>query len=483
MSNKRDYFWAFLEKVAPLAISFAVSVIIARIVAPAAYGLIGMMAIFMALGQAFCELGFGAALVQRKEITADDETSVFVINLVGGAVVTTILCAASPLVAQFFEQDMLGDLLRVQSLTILIASTGLVQFALISRNMKFRLGAIIEVIATLLSGILGIYLAYGGYGVWSLVGLGVARELVRAVAAWVVGGWWPRGRFSKARVRAMWSYCSKLLYASLLHRVATNLHTVVIGKIFVPEALGLYARASGLQAFPIGVITGIAQRVAFPAFSRSRDDKARLLHSFRKQVRILVLLMSVIMALLGVIGAELVPLLFGPNWIGSVPLLQILCISGAIAAVFPLHSEMTKALGESSIFFKIEMLKKLVIVAVLAIVYRFGIAAFAWGAVAISFADYCLSAFPSVRLLGYSWRMQITDLSPALILNGTMAGALFWFPWDPQWPALFTMVTKALVLLLSVGTGLYVLRGAYFADAWGLLRSLSTAMTQRLRRS
>jgi len=483
MSNKRHYLWAFVEKIAPLGISFVVSVIIARMVAPAAYGLIGMMAIFMALGQAFSELGFGAALVQQKEITADDETSVFVVNLVGGTVITAILCAASPLVAQFFDQQILVELLCVQSLTILIASTGLVQFALISRKMKFRLGAIIEVVATFMSGIVGISMAYAGYGVWSLVGLGVSRELVRAATAWIVGDWWPTGRFSVERVRAMWSYCSKLLYASLFHRVATNLHTVIIGKIFAPEALGLYARASGLQALPGGVVTGIVQRVAFPAFSRNQDNKVHLLYSLRKQVRVLVVLMSVSMALLGVLAAELVPWLFGPNWIGSVPLLQILCLGGAIAAVFPLHSQMTMALGESGIFFKVEMTKKLVIVIVLAVVYRFGIAGFAWGAVIISFADYCLSAFPSTRLLGYSWRMQIADLLPAFILNGAAAVVILEAPWDPSWPAVLTVATKATVFLMLVATFLYVFRSLYFADAWDIMHNLSAAASQRLRRS
>ena len=227
--SSRHYYWAFLERVAPLAISFIVSILIARMVGPAAYGLVAMLAIFMALGQAFTELGFGAALVQRKDITADDETSVFVINVVAGLLITLILCLASPLVADFFGQAILVQLLCVQSLGILMASTGLVQFAQLSRQMKFRLGAIIEVAATILSGIVSLSMAYAGYGVWSLVGLGLSREIARAAAAWIVVGWRPRGRFSKVRVAAMWDYCSKLLYASLLHRIVSNLQSVMIG--------------------------------------------------------------------------------------------------------------------------------------------------------------------------------------------------------------------------------------------------------------
>lgn len=335
VSNGHHFFWALIEKVAPLAISFVASVIIARMVGPAAYGLIGMMAIFLALGQAFSELGFSAALVQRREITQDDEKSVFVINLAAGLFITLVLCALSPLVSDFFEQPELTLLLCVQSQGILIASTAIVQFALISRRMQFRFGAIIELGATIISGTVGIAMAYTGYGVWSLIALGLTRELVRAMAAWIVGGWRPKGRFSAARVKRMWDYCSKLLYASLLHRLTTNLHTIFIGKIFAPSILGLYTRASGLQALPIGVVSGVVQRVAFPLFSKNQNDKVFLLASLRNQIRLLAMASSFIMALLGVLAAELIPWLFGSDWTGSVPILEIICLGGVFSSVFP----------------------------------------------------------------------------------------------------------------------------------------------------
>lgn len=469
------YFWAFLERVAPLAISFVVSIIIARMVGPEAYGLVAMLGIFMALGQAFSELGFGAALVQRKNITADDEISVFVINVIAGSLITLALCLASPLVARFFGQEILTQLLCVQAVGVFIASTALVQFAQISRQMKFRLGAIIEVVATVVSGIVGVTMAYMGYGIWSLVGLGLSREFARAATAWLVVGWRPRGRFSKARVAAMWDYCSKLLYSSLLHRIVTNLHTVIIGKIFPPAALGLYARAIGLQTLPVGVVAGIVQRVAFPLFAKHQDDKAFLLQSIRKQSRLLVLSVSVMMGLLAVLAETLVPWMLGPNWIGAVPLLEILCIAGVFTAAFPLHSQMTMALGQSSIFFKIELLKKLAIVVVLAFVYRFGLEAFAWGAVAIAVTDYMLSAYPNRKLLGYSWGMQFTDLAPPLVLSGITVLAMFSVPWDPAWPAMTLMAFKTLVFLTLAGSVFLVFRKVYFHDAWTLVHDLTIA--------
>ena len=465
----QPYLWAMIERVAPLAISFVVSVIVARMVAPAAYGLVAMLGMFMALGQAFTELGFGAALVQRKEITVDDETTVFVINIVAGLIITAVLCAISPLIALFMHQEILTQLLCAQSLGILLASTGLVQFAKLSRQMNFRLGAVIEMAATIASGLVGITMARAGLGVWSLVGLGLSRELVRAVAAWTLVGWRPSGRFSKARAASMWAYSGRLLYSSIIHRVVTNLYSILIGRIYAPAALGLYTRAIGLQSLPTGLMVGIVQRVAFPMYSRNQDDRALLLRTLRRQVRLLVLATSATMGLLAAVAGDLVPWLLGNRWAGAVPLLEILCIAGVLSATFPLHSQMTMALGESRTFLRVELLKKVAILIVLASVYRFGLVAFAWGAVATSLCDYCLSAWPTTRLLNYSWRMQLADTAPAVLLCGVPAILLTIVSLSYSWTAPALMSAKSLLLGAVIGGGILFLRGSYFRDAWDVL--------------
>jgi len=470
MTRAQPYLWALIERVAPMAVSFAVSIIVARMIGPAAYGLVAMLAVFMALGQAFTELGFGAALVQRKEITADDETTVFVINLVAGSIITATLCAISPLVALFMHQEILTKLLCLQSLGILIASTGLVQFAKLSRQMDFHVGAVIELTGTAISGLVGIGMARAGLGVWSLVGLGLTREIVRASAAWLLVGWRPSGRFSNARAGSMWAYSGRLLYSSLFHRLVTNLYSILIGRIYAPAALGLYTRAISFQSLPSGLIVGIVQRVAFPLFSRHQDDKALLLRTIRRQIRLLALGVSAVMGLLAVIASDLVPWLLGNRWAGAAPLLEILCIGGVFASLFPLHSQMTMALGESGIFLKVEMLKKVAILVVLAAVYRFGLEAFAWGAIATSVADYCLSAWPSTRLLGYSWRMQFADIAPAVLLCGLPALALLQPSWPYPWTALTLMAVKGLLFGIVVGGGAWLLRSSSFSDAWSVLR-------------
>ena len=449
------------------------SVIIARIVDPAAYGLIGMLSVFMALGAAFSDLALSAALVQNKTITEDDETSVFYVNIAGGIVLTLLLCAASPLVARFYHQDVLVPLLCSQSLTIFISSFGIVQLALISRTMSFKTNALIELISSIASGAVGVAMAWMGKGVWSLIGLNLTRAAFSVFLVWTLRDWRPRGKFRMVNVRAMWNYSSKLLFASLVHRVVTNLYTIVIGRVYPPAALGVYARANSFQTLPVGIMTGIVQRVAFPLFSRNQEDASLLLATIRRQNRVLVFLASVVLTAIAVVSNQLIPLLLGNKWNEVILLLQILCLSGVFASIFPLHSEMLKALGKSNLFFRIEMLKKATIIIVVFAVYRCGINALAWGAVFISVTDYIISAAPNVRLIGYRWKMHVQDVLPILLLCGFSAACVMNVNWTIIVSPFYIILAKTLLLGIMLTGGVVVFRRIFFAEVWGILCSFS----------
>lgn len=468
INTKRAFFWAAIERLAPQAITFIVSVFIARLVEPAAYGLIGMLAIFMALGAAFTDLAFSAALVQNKTITADDETSVFYLNIAAGILLTVLLCAVSPLVARFYREDVLIPLLCAQALTIFISAFGIVQSALITRTMAFKSNALIELVSSIFSGVVGVVMAWMGKGVWSLVGLNLAKATCSVVLVWLLRDWRPRGTFRMANVRAMWSYSSKLLYASLIHRVVTNLYSVLIGRTYPAAALGIYTRAYSFPTLPVGVLTGLVQRVAFPLFSSHQSEPTVLLGLLRRQIRFLILAATVLLTILAVIADELVSLLLGSNWGEVVPLLKILCLAGVFACIFPLHSTMLQALGHCGLFLRIDLLKKAVIVIVVLSVYRFGIAALAWGAVLISLTDYVISATPNVRLIGYRWRMQLADIMPTLLLCGAAATCVSLIRWDTLASPFVVIILKIAVLGILIGGGIVGLRKLCFADVWSL---------------
>lgn len=461
-----------VERLAPQAVTFVVSIVIARVVDPAAYGLIAMLGVFMAVGAVFIDLALSAALVQSKTISQDDETSVFYINIAAGVVLTLLLCAASPLVARFYRHDILVPLLCAQSLTIFISSFGIVQLALISRNMSFHSNALIESISSVLSGVVGVSMAWMGKGVWSLVGLNISRALCSVVLLWILRDWRPRGKFCMANIHSMWNYSSKLLYASLIHRVVTNLYTIVIGRVYPPAVLGIYTRANSFQTLPVGTLAAIVQRVAFPLFSKHQHEPTFLLAAIRRQNRSLVLVASSILAMLAVIADQLIPLLLGHKWDAVIPLLKILCLGGVFASIFPLHSEMVKALGKSDLFFRIEMLKKAAIVLVVFAIYRYGITALAWGAVLISVTDYAISAFPNVKLIGYSWRMQVQDILPTVLLCGISASCVMLIRWGALGAPITVIVAKTALLSLLLGGGLFVFRKVFFSDVWELALSL-----------
>lgn len=308
---KNYYIWAAVERIAPQFVTFGISIVVARLLGPEAYGLIGMLTIFIALGQAFSELGLTAAIIQRKEVSDVDLTSVFYVNIVAGALITTLCCAISPLAADFYGKPLLQPLLCAQSVTFLISSLGTVQVALVSREMRFQMSAKVELIACVGSGLAGLSMAILGLGVWSLVGLNLSRIMLRVLLLWLLAGWRPRGKFSKTAFLPMWEYSSRLLYASLFHRVATNAYSVIVGKMFSPAVLGLYSRAVGLQEMPVGIIAGIVQRVAFPLYSRNQENQLYLHKILRKQVRLVLGVVVPGMAILFAISDELIFVCWG----------------------------------------------------------------------------------------------------------------------------------------------------------------------------
>ena len=420
----------------------------------------------MALGAAFTDLAFSAALVQKKEITRDDETSIFYLNIISGLLLTLLFCAVSPWVAAFFHQAILMPILCAQSLTIFISSFGVVQLALITRSMSFKVNAMIELASSIFSGAIGIGLASWGFGVWSLVGINLARASCGVILLWYLRDWRPRGRFRMTSIRSLWGYSGKLLYASLLHRVATNLYAIVIGRVYPPAELGLYTRASSFPALPAGLLTSIVQRVAFPLFSRNQDNIQYLLAAIRRQNRILVYFTTAILTVLAVTSDELIPLLIGPKWNGAIPLMKIFCVGGIFASAFPLHSELLKALGKSDVFFRVEMLKKIAIVVVIACVYRFGIIALAWGAVIISITDYLLSAWPNVKSVGYTWGMQARDVLSPLLLCLICVVATESIHWTFLRFPVVILLMKIMLWSFLMSLGTFLFRRILFTEIW-----------------
>lgn len=485
-SVKRSFFWSGVEQIAPRFATIFFTVALARLLSPADFGLMALLTVFMSLAKVFSDFGLSASLIQRKEITADDETSAFAMNIAVGAVLAGLVVAVSPAVAKFYDQPVLGSMLSVLALTVLASSFCLVQTALLSRAMLFKKIAMIGTSSTLLSGAVGVLLAYLGAGVWSLVGMNLTTSLVQVAMYWYLSDWRPRGKVRRANIASMWSFSSYLLYIRAAGTIYQNLYSAVIGKVYTPEILGLYSKANSLRMLPAGILTGMVNRVAFPLFSKHQDDKAFLLRRIRQIIRVTLIFSAGGLSLLAVLADPLIPLVFTEKWRASVDLLRILCFAGVFYPIHALYLMALQAQGHSNLNFRLENTKMVLGIGVLALVYDRGITVLAWSVVGLTVASYFINAWYNVKLLGYRWRMQAADILPTLALCMGSGWAAWWlgshFLYNP-WLAMPVQATTFIALAFSV---IFVFRRSAFSDLWmrmGELRgSLGSALRARLSR-
>lgn len=474
-SIRKSFFWSAVEQTIPQIVKIVITIILARLLEPAEFGLIGMLAFFMGIARIFADSGLSASLIQRQEITADDETSVFALNIVLGIILAALLYVIAPLVAGFYNASVLLSILRVNAISVVISSCCIVQKALLSRAMQFHKTAFACTISTIASGFFGVIMAYFGYGVWSLVVAEITFEIVQAGLLWCISEWRPRGRIKLQTIKEVWNFSSYLLYCQLIGVSYQNIYSVIIGKFYSAESLGFYNRANTIRMIPASTMSGIVNRVTFPLFSKYQNDKVLMLKIMRELVRSSLLLSCAGMGLLAVIAAPLVSVLLTDKWNESVPLLRILCYGAITYPVHAIYLMALQAQGYSNLNFRLETIKICNGLLVVAVTYQFGTEVLAWGAVLLSIIAYFINAWYNVKLLNYRWRDQAFDIIPIIVLC-FLAGLAAWLVVKGGWisghNSVLLMVQPA-VFASILGIGIYLFRHLFFADAWKHVNSAS----------
>ncbi len=465
-SIKRSFFWSAIENLGPRVLQISVSIILARLLDPSVFGLVGMLALFMALAQVFGDSGFTASLVQKKVLTEDDEKSIFILNIAAGIFLAAIMCLISPLVARFYEQPVLMPMLCAQSLSIVISSFCLVQTALLQRSMQFKKTATIRTASTISGAIIGVLMAYFGFGVWSLVVSLLSASAVQMVLLWSLSDWRPKGKVRLECIRRMWSFSSYLLYCNLIGVAYQNLYTVIIGKFYSPTSLGYYDRANNLRMLPAGIMTGIVNRVAFPLFSRSQDDKPLLLKRIREIVRGTLFLSAGCLTLLAVMADPLVPFLMSEKWRPAIPLLRILCYAGVLAPVHALYLMALQAQGYSKQNFRLECIKMVNGIVAVYLVYPYGVKALAWSFVVLTGISYFLNAYYNVKLLRYQWRMQAWDILPTFCLCAIAGSSSWWLGISITSVPVITILVQTISFTAICAVLIFSFRKSIFNDIW-----------------
>ena len=474
----RGLFWSFFERGAYQLVQLTVSIVLARILLPEEFGLVAILVVFIAIGNSLVDSGFGSALIQDQTTSHLDECSVFYFNIALSVLVAAILTLSAPAIAHIYGYPILVPLCRVLSLNIVLGALGAIHLTLLTKNVDFGTQSKISLIAAAISGLIGISMAYRGFGVWSLATQSVASAFFRTTLAWLFHDWRPSLQFSSQSLFRMFPFGSRLLISGLLNTVFNNIYSLVIGKVFSARDLGFYSRADQLQQIPVLNLTAAVGRVLFPVFSSVQQDKERLKRGVRITITSLALINFPLMVGLAIVAKPLIVVLLTDKWLPSVLYLQMLC---AIGLLYPLHAinlSALKAQGRSDLFLKLEVIKRILVITSIAITYRWGIIAMISGAIVVSLFGYYLNAYYSGKFFDYPITEQILDLFPALLVSFVMGTSVYLVR--------YLSISSPLVLLTcqsTVGVVVYfglcrIFRIAAFMNAWGLLKTRLNALSR-----
>jgi len=476
----RGVFWSGMERLGPQAVQFAVSIVLARLLLPREFGLIGMLTVFLVLGHALMNSGFGSALIQKQDATEAHYSSVFFLNLIVSLAVAGTLCLIAPWIARFYGEPMLTSLTRVLSLNLVFSAFGLIQATVMTKTLDFATQTKAMLLASIGSGVIGIGTALLGFGVWSLVTQSVSLTLFNAVLLWVFNTWRPQAVFSLAALRELFGFGSRMLAWGILDTIFSNLYSVVIGKLFSPADLGYYTRGYTVQQLPSETVGRIVGRVTFPLFAEIQNDATRVKNGFRKALRAIGLISFPLMIGLMACARPLVLTLFTDKWSPAVPYLRLLCLVGLLYPLIMINQNVMLAKGHSDLFFRLEIIRKVLIAVFIALTWRWGIEAIIWGQIALSLVAYYLNSYYTGMIVGYGFRAQIRDLLPYLGVAGVMGAAVFLLNGMPFAHPAVLLVTQLITGGLIYGLLCRGFRLSVFMDAWHLFERRIVACAARL---
>ena len=443
--------WQYAEKCGAEVIQFIVSIVIARILSPSDYGLIGLITVFISVAGVFVSSGLGQALVQRKEIDNKDYSTVFFYSIAFSVVIYGILFFSAPHIATFYNSPILIQIVRVLGLTVIIGSINGVQRSYVQKTMQFRRFFVSTLWGKGISAIVGISLAYAGYGVWALVGQQLSMTITDTIVLWITVKWRPQLTFSIRRMKEMFSYGWKLLCSSLIDTIYSNIYSLVIGKTYSTSDLGFYNRGKQFPMLIINNINTSIQSVLFPVLSEAQDEKKRLKSMVRRSIVTSTFLIFPAMAGLAAIAEPLTVTLLTEKWLPAVPFIQFCCFTYAFWPIHTANLQAINAVGRSDITLKLEIIKKIIGVVVLVLTLPHGLMVMVIARCGVAILSTFINAYPNKKLLGYSYLEQIKDMAPSIIISLVMMGVIL--------PLTLLQITPILLMILQVVLGLSVYFG------------------------
>lgn len=443
-------FWKFAERIGAQGVNLIVSIVLARILLPEDYGIVALVTIFITISNVFIESGLPTALIQKKDADDLDFSSVFYCNIVISIILYIIIFLLSPLVAKFYNNQQLVLVLRVLSISVIIAGLKSVQNAYVSKKMIFKKFFVCTSIGTIGSAFVGIWMAYGGYGVWSLITQQLFNTIVDTIMLWVTVKWRPILKFSFVRLKELYKFGWKILCSGLIEAIYNELYGLAIGKIYASEQLAYYNRGNQFPKLITDNVNGSISSVMLPALSNEQVNNDKLKSMLRSAIKTCSFILFPLLFGLAAVAEPVIKILLTEKWLPAVPLMQLLCFSYVLWPIHTINLQAISAMGRSDIFLKLEVIKKAIGIVALVISIPFGIEFMVIMKIVTSIISTFINSSPNKRLLGYSYKEQIKDILPALILSTIMAIIVVGIN------LISLRIVIKLILQVSVGIAVYV---------------------------
>lgn len=416
----KNFIWRFAERCGAQLVTFIVSIVLARILAPEDYGKIALITVFTIILQVFVDSGLGTALIQKKNADELDFSSVFYFNFVVCIILYIGMFLAAPFIAQFYNDLSLTPIIRVISLTIIISGVKGIQQSYVSKNMLFKRFFYSTLGGTVFSAALGIGMAWAGAGVWAIVAQQLSNTAIDTLILWITVKWRPKKMFSWKRLKSLLSFGWKMLVSSLLETVYTNIRNLIIGKMYSSSDLAFYNQGDKFPNVIVNNINTSIDSVLLPTLSKEQDDKERVKNMTRRAIKVSTYIMSPLMMGLAFCATPIVEIVLTEKWLPCVPFLQIFCITYMFYPVHTANLNAIKAMGRSDLFLKLEIAKKIVGMILLLSTMWFGVMAMAYSLLVSMITSMIINSWPNRELLKYSFKEQMIDILPSIALAVAM---------------------------------------------------------------
>ncbi|WP_267739790.1 lipopolysaccharide biosynthesis protein [Myroides injenensis] len=453
--------WTIADTFILKGLSFIATLILARWLGPAEFGLVGMIAVFIAIGTSLTDSGLTNSLIRAREKDSSDFTTVFWLNLGMSVIVYSVLFFSAPWIADFFKQSVLVGLVRLYCLSFVISAFSAVQLARLTSDMAFKKIAKLNIPGTIVGVIVGLVLGYKGFGAYSIVWMYLTTQIVQSIMLWSTSSWKPSFNYSKEKARYHYGFGYKLMLSGLINTIFQNIYNIVIGKLYNPTLLGYFERSRTFNMYPVTVLTSVISKVTYPLLANIQDDKEQVGIIYRKILRLVFFVIAPLMFLFAAIAEPLFNIVLGKEWSQAIPFFQILCLGTMFYPIHAFNLNVFMVYGRSDLFLKLEVIKKVVVVVAITVGYCFGIYGLVWSSVITSYIALLINTYYSADMINYTQKQQFKDMVPTFALSAISGGSIllcyYLMPFQNDW--------IKLIVGLVIGGGLYLVLNYIFKTA------------------